>query len=90
MTGFGMQWNQLDYMQTICTLLQTDNHNDTTSFSFTGRMLFLLPSQQCQSIEGCCIVSAVQAVCNGSLAQSTTASAGWQVTPAFHVYNVTF
>jgi len=24
-----MQWHQLDHMQTICTLLQTDNHNNT-------------------------------------------------------------
>jgi len=26
---FGMQWHQLDHMQTICTLLQTDNHTNT-------------------------------------------------------------
>ena len=24
-----MQWHQLDHMQTICTLLQTDNHTNT-------------------------------------------------------------
>jgi len=24
--GFGMQWHQLDHMQTICTSLQTDNN----------------------------------------------------------------
>jgi len=32
--GFGMQWHQLDHMQTICTLLQTDNHTNTSSLSF--------------------------------------------------------
>jgi len=40
-------------MQIICTLLQTDNPRQhfITQF-FTGRMLFLTPSQQCQSTEG--------------------------------------
>jgi len=46
----GMQWHQLDHMQTICTLLQTDNHTNIPSL--TGRMLFLTPNQQCQSTEG--------------------------------------
>jgi len=47
------QWRQLDHMQIIGTLLQTDNHTVTPSLNlFTGRMLFLLPSQQCQSTEG--------------------------------------
>jgi len=32
--GFGMQWHQLDHMQTICTLLQTDNHTNTSSLNF--------------------------------------------------------
>jgi len=32
--GFGMQWHQLDYTQTICTSLQTDNHTNTTSLNF--------------------------------------------------------
>jgi len=27
----GWQWHQLDNMQTICTLLQTDNHTNTSS-----------------------------------------------------------
>jgi len=27
----GWQWHQLDHMQTICTLLQTDNHTNTSS-----------------------------------------------------------
>jgi len=28
------QWHQLDHMQTICTLLQTDNHTSTPSLNF--------------------------------------------------------
>jgi len=40
----GRQWHQLDNMQIICTLLQTDNHASTSSLNFsTGRMLFLTP-----------------------------------------------
>jgi len=35
----GWQWHQLDHMQTICTSLQTDNHTNTPSLSFTGLML---------------------------------------------------
>ena len=34
MVGFGMQWHQLDHMQTICTLLQTDNQINTPSLNF--------------------------------------------------------
>jgi len=46
----GWQWHQLDHMQIICTLLQTDNHNSTSSLKcFTGQMLFLTPNQQYQS-----------------------------------------
>jgi len=30
----GWQWHQLDHMQIICTLLQTDNHASTSSFDF--------------------------------------------------------
>jgi len=30
----GMQWHQLDHMQTICTSLQTGNHNNTSSLIF--------------------------------------------------------
>jgi len=29
----GWQWHQLDHMQTICTLLQTDNQGSTSSLS---------------------------------------------------------
>jgi len=48
----GWQWHQLDYMQIICTSLQTDNHARTSSVSFTGWMPFLLPNQQRKSNEG--------------------------------------
>jgi len=46
------QWHQLGHMQ-ICTSLQADNHASTPPLFFTGRMPFLPPNQQCQSIEGC-------------------------------------
>jgi len=42
----------MDRMQAICTLLQTDNHTNTSSFNFTGRVLFVMPNQQRQSTEG--------------------------------------
>jgi len=46
------QWNPLGHMQ-VCTSHQTDNHASTSLLSFfTGRMPFLPPNQQCQSIEG--------------------------------------
>jgi len=49
----GWQWHQLDHMLIICTSFQTDNPASTSSLKFfTGRMLFLTPSQQCQSTEG--------------------------------------
>jgi len=48
-----MQWYQLDHMQTIYTLLQTDDHTNTSSLNvFTGWMLLLTTNQQCQSTEG--------------------------------------
>ena len=28
------QWHQLDHMQNICTSLQTDNHDGTSSLNF--------------------------------------------------------
>jgi len=31
---WGWQWNQLNNMQTICTLLQTDNYTNTSSLNF--------------------------------------------------------
>jgi len=30
----GWQWHQLDHMQIICTLLETDNHASTSPLSF--------------------------------------------------------
>jgi len=30
----GWQWHQLDHMQIICTLRQTDNHASTSTLSF--------------------------------------------------------
>ena len=30
----GCQWHQMDHMQIICTLLQTDNHASTSPLSF--------------------------------------------------------
>jgi len=30
----GLQWHQMDHMQTICTLLQTDNNTNTSSLNF--------------------------------------------------------
>jgi len=50
----GWQWHQLDRMQIICTLLQTDNPTPVAHQSvFTGWMPLLLPNQQRQSTEGC-------------------------------------
>jgi len=48
----GWQWHQLDDMQIICTLLQTDNHASTSTLSFYSQMPFLPPNQQHQSTEG--------------------------------------
>jgi len=41
------QWHQQ-----VCTALQTDNHSSTPPVVFTGRMPFLPPNHQRQSIEG--------------------------------------
>jgi len=46
------QWHQLDHMQTICTSLQTDNHTNTPSLNFSGRVHSPTPNQQRQSTEG--------------------------------------
>jgi len=32
----GWQWHQLDHVQIICTLLQTDKHASTSSLNFYG------------------------------------------------------
>jgi len=39
------QWHQLDHMQIICTLLQTDNHPSTLPLVFTDWMPFLPPNR---------------------------------------------
>ena len=52
MMGFWNAVASLDHMQTICILLQTRNHINTSSLISTGWMLFLMPNQQCQSTEG--------------------------------------
>ena len=46
MTGYGMQWHQLDHIQTICTLLQTDNDNHTNISSLNFYRLDALPDAQ--------------------------------------------
>jgi len=49
----GWQWHQQEHMQVLCSLIQSDNHASTLSLNFyTGWMLFLMLSQQCQSTEG--------------------------------------
>jgi len=49
----GWQWQQLDHMQIICTLLQTDNHASTSPLSFYRRdALPVTLNQQRQSTEG--------------------------------------
>jgi len=41
----GWQWHQLDYMQIICTLLQTDNHASVSSLDIFFRP-YALPDAQ--------------------------------------------
>jgi len=49
----GWQWHQLDHMQIICTLLQTDNHVSTSSLNFLqAGCSFWCRNLQCQSTEG--------------------------------------
>jgi len=44
--GVGMQWHQLDHMQTVCTLLQTDNDTDTNAPSLNLYRPDALPDAQ--------------------------------------------
>jgi len=45
------QWHQLGHMQ-VCTLLQTGNHASTSPLKFfTGRMLFLLPTNSVKALK---------------------------------------
>jgi len=48
----GWLWHQLDYMQIICTSLQTDNHAGTSPLSFYRLDALPAPNQQHQSTEG--------------------------------------
>jgi len=66
MMVLGMQWHQLDNMQTICASLHTDNQTPHHSI-FTDRMLFLTPNQQCQSTEGNTSAMNVKHSCNDCL-----------------------
>jgi len=45
------QWHQLDYMQLICTSLQTEPCQHLITQFPTDRILFLTTNQQCQSTE---------------------------------------
>jgi len=47
----GWHWHQLDHMQIICTLLQTDNHASTSSLSFLFAMLFLTPNHSVKALK---------------------------------------
>ena len=50
---WGRQWHLLDYMQTICTSLQTDkSHKHLVTQFFTYKMFSLTPNQQCQKFCG--------------------------------------
>jgi len=69
----GWQWYQLDHMQIICTSLQTDNHTNTSSLIFRGRMLFLTPNQQCQSTEGIMSIQTRMLAINASILNLTVA-----------------
>ena len=45
----GWQWHQLDYMQIICTSLQTDNHASTSPlnvFNFFGQNFSFITSHK--------------------------------------------
>ena len=48
----GWQWHQLDHMQVICTLLQTDNHASTSSLIFYMSDAFRNAQPTCQRTEG--------------------------------------
>jgi len=47
----GWQWHQLDHKQTICTLLQTDNHTSTSPLNFYTSD-DLPGAKQCKNTEG--------------------------------------
>jgi len=47
-------WHQLDHVQMIYTLLETDNHASTSLLSFYRMDALLPPNQLCQSTEALC------------------------------------
>jgi len=48
----GWQWHQLDHMQIICNLLETDNHASTSSLSLYRPDALPATNQQHQTTEG--------------------------------------
>jgi len=77
----GWQWHQLDHTKIICISLQTDNHATTSSLNFfTGRILFLMPNQQCQSTEGIQTIAGLKfnkEQCSKEVAIITTTTVLW-------------
>ena len=54
----GWQRHQLNHMQIICSLLQTNNHVSTSPISFYRPDALMPPNQQCQSTERIsCVIS---------------------------------
>jgi len=47
-----MQWHQLDHMQTICTLLETDNHTKNSLLKYYKPDALPDAKHQLQSTEG--------------------------------------
>ena len=48
----GWQWHQLDHVQIICILLQTDNHASISNAIFCMSDALPDANQQCQNTEG--------------------------------------
>ena len=69
--GFWEQWHQLDHMQTICTLLQTDDHTNSSSLNFYRPDALLTPTQKWQSSEGLNAVYSRHTHCNKCLLYNT-------------------
>jgi len=67
------QWHQLDHMQIICTLLQTDEHQHLMTYFFTCQMFFLMHNQQCQSTEGIKYSKEFGKVCENVIMQGVAA-----------------
>jgi len=50
----GWLWHQLDHMQIICTLLQTDNHASTSPLSFYMPFLTYRPTNSVKALKELC------------------------------------